>query len=345
MSGVAALILAVVAFPTLLARARGGRPPRPGPQLAALAAVAVLPATAAVFVAATTAWWLAVFLVPPAALLVAWQLPPSRPPGYRVVAGRGPSAELLTFRVFSLNARGGWADPSTVLRTVRRHDVDLLAVQELTPPMLSRLVEVGVGEVLPSAYLDPRPGSAGTGLWARRRLDPLPPLPGLAAVAPRARVDVGGGRSLTFAVVHTQAPTKGRAAQWQRELALLSPGLAGARGPQIVAGDFNASRDHQLFRDLLAAGFLDCADAAQRRPWPGFTWPTTLDTRINRDQRRFRDWLRARRTLPVMRLDHVLVSRTGAEVREVRTIQIPGTDHRGVLAVIDLPLGGGDPAG
>ena len=76
----------------------------------------------------------------------------------------------------------------------------------------------------------------------------------------------------------------------------------------------------------------------------GLTWPTTLDIRVNGDQRRFRDWLRARRTLPVMRLDHVLVSRTGAAVREVRTIRIPGTDHRGVLAVIDLPPGGGQPA-
>jgi hypothetical protein len=44
-----------------------------------------------------------------------------------------------------------------------------------------------------------------------------------------------------------------------------------------------------------------------------------------------------------MRLDHVLVSRTGAAAREVRTIRIPGTDHRGVLAVIDLPLSGGEP--
>jgi endonuclease/exonuclease/phosphatase family metal-dependent hydrolase len=149
---------------------------------------------------------------------------------------------------------------------------------------------------------------------------------------------------VTLAVVHVKAPTKGRATQWQHELAILGSGLAGTPGPQVVAGDFNASRDHQPFRDVLARGFLDCADAAQRRPWPGFTWPTNLDTRVNQDRPRFRDWLRTRRTLPVMRLDHVLVSRAGAAVREVRTIRIPGTNHRGVLAVIDLPLGAGEPA-
>jgi len=219
----------------------------------------------------------------------------------------------------------------------------VLAVQELTPGMVSRLAEAGLAEVLPSAHLDPRSGSAGLGLWARWPLHPLPPLPGLAAAAQSARVDLAGGRPVTLTVVHPKAPIKGRETQWQGELALLGTGLAGEPGPQVVAGDFNASRDHQPFRDLLAGGFLDCADAAQRRPWPGFTWPTTLDARVNQDQVRFRDWLRARRTLPVMRLDHVLVSRAGAAVRETRTIRIPGTDHRGVLAVIDLPLSGGEP--
>jgi endonuclease/exonuclease/phosphatase family metal-dependent hydrolase len=342
-SGVA-LILTALAFPSLLARITGGHPPRPGPQLAALAPVAVFPAVAAVVIAATTAWWLTVLLALPAAMLLAWQLPPSRPRSYRAAARSGPAAEVLTLRVFTVNAQGGRADPSAVLGALRRHDVDLLAVQELTPDLVSRLAEAGLAEVLPSTHLDPRFGSAGAGLWARWPLYPLPPLPGLAAAAPRVHVDLTDGRSVTLAVVHAKAPTKGRAIQWQRELALLSSELAGAPGPQIVAGDFNASRDHQLFRDVLAAGFLDCADAAQRRPWPGFTWPTTLDARINRDQPRFRDWLRARSTLPVMRLDHVLVSRTGAAVREVRTIRIPGTDHRGVLAVIDLPLSGGEPA-
>jgi len=30
-----------------------------------------------------------------------------------------------------------------------------------------------------------------------------------------------------------------------------------------VAGDFNVGRDHRPFRDLLAVGFRDCADASQ----------------------------------------------------------------------------------
>jgi endonuclease/exonuclease/phosphatase family metal-dependent hydrolase len=343
-SGVAALILTALAFPSLLARITGGHPPRPGPQLAALAPVAVLPAVSAVVIVATTAWWLAVLLALPAAMLLAWQLPRRRPPGYRAGGGSGLAAEVPTLRMFTVNVRGGWADPDAMLRTLRRHDVDVLVIQELTPSMVSRLAAAGLAEVLPSAHLDPRPGSAGSGLWARCPLQPLPPLPGLMAATPRVRVDLAGGQAVTLVVVHVKAPTKGRATQWQRELAILGSELAGTPGPQVVAGDFNASRDHQPFRDVLARGFLDCADAAQRRPWPGFTWPTNLDTRVNQSRPRFRDWLRTRRILPVMRLDHVLVSRAGAAVREVRTIRIPGTDHRGVLAVIDLSPGAGEAA-
>jgi len=142
-------------------------------------------------------------------------------------------------------------------------------------------------------------------------------VPGLTAAAPRARINPPGGRPVTLTAVHPVAPTYGHADIWQRELALIRRTLATVDEPQVVAGDFNASRDHRPFRDLLAAGFLDCADSSQRRSWPGFTWPAIG------------------RMLPVMRLDHVLVSRP-ATVRMTRAIRVPRTDHHGVLAVIEF---------
>jgi endonuclease/exonuclease/phosphatase (EEP) superfamily protein YafD len=308
---VAALGLMAVAVPSLLARLAGGRPPGPGPQLAALAPAAAVPAAAAVAVAAVTAWWLAALLAIPAVPLVAWQLPPPR----RRRSGSAPAA--LRLRVLTVNAQGGAADPEALPGIVRRHGVDVLAVQELTPRMASRLAAAGIADVLPFSHADPRPGSAGTGLWARWPLTPLPPVPGLRAAVPRARIDPPGGRPVWLTAVHTLAPVNGHAAMWQRELALIQRALAAARGPQVVAGDFNASRDHRPFRDLLAAGLKDCADHGQRRSWPGFTWPA------------------GGAMPPVMRLDHVLVSRSAA-VRMARVLRIPGTDHRGVLAAIDF---------
>ena len=37
-----------------------------------------------------------------------------------------------------------------------------------------------------------------------------------------------------------------------------------------------------------------------------------------------------------MRLDHVLASRRGVVVHETRIVRMPGTDHQGVLAVLEF---------
>ena len=321
MTGLAALIFMALALPPLLARLTGGHPPSPVPQLAALAPVAVVPATVAVIIAAATDRWLAVPLAVPAVILLIWQLPPRRRISYQAPAGpsreSGSALTTARLRLLTVNARGGAADPVALLRTLRRHNVDVLAVQELTPQMVRRLAAVGLAQLLPFSHLDPRPGSQGTGLWARWPLTPLPPVPGLFAAAPRARIDPSGGRPVTLTAVHLLAPMHGRADIWQRELALIRQTLATVDEPQVVAGDFNASRDHRPFRDLLAAGFLDCADFSQSRSWPGFTWPA------------------AGGMVPVMRLDHVLVSRT-ATVRMTRAVRLPDTDHHGVLAAIEF---------
>ena len=277
MTGLAALFLMALALPPLLARLTGGHPPSPVPQLAALAPVAVVPGTVAVIIAAATARWLAVLFAIPAVLLLIWQLPPRRRISYQAPAGpsseSGSALTMARLRLLTVNAQGGAADPAALLRTLRRHNVDVLAVQELTPQMVSRLAAAGLAQLLPFSHLYPRPGSAGTGLWARWPLSPLPPVPGLTSAAPRARIDPSGGQPVTLTAVHSHAPMRGRADIWQRELALIRQTLATIDGPQVVAGDFNASRDHRPFRDLLAAGFLDCADSSQSRSWPGFTWP------------------------------------------------------------------------
>jgi endonuclease/exonuclease/phosphatase (EEP) superfamily protein YafD len=326
---VAALILMAVALPVLLARLVGGYPPNPGPELAALAPLAVVPAVTAVIVAAFAAWWLAAVLAIPAALLVTWQLPPRNRARFQAAAGpsrgTGSAATTLRLRLFSLNAKGGAADPATILRILQQHSVDVLAVQELTPSMVTRLAASGLTGVLPFSHLEPRPGSGGTGLWARWPLMPLEPVPGLTWAAPRAHIDPLGGFPVTLTAVHPAAPVRGhaapvegRAGRWRHELAMIQQTLATIDEPQVVAGDFNATRDHGPFRELLAAGFLDCADASQARSWPGFTWPAT------------------KRRLPsVMCLDHVLVSRT-ATVLMTRTVRVPRTDHRGVLADIEF---------
>ena len=302
------------------AGAAGGYPPNPGPELAALAPLAVVPAVAAVIVAAYAAWWLAALLAIPAALLVMWQLPPLKRARIQAASwpsrGTGSAAATLRLRLFTVNAKGGAADPAALLRILRQHDVDVLAVQQLTAPMVTRLAAAGLTQVLPFSHLDPRPGARGTGLWAPWPLAPLPPVPGLSWRAPRTRIDPLGGLPVTLTAVHLRAPVHGHTGIWRRELAMIRQALAAAYEPQVVAEDFNAIRDHGPFRELLAAGFVDCTDCSQNRSWPGFTWPA------------------AGRALPVMRLDHVLFP--DRHLLVAHTIRVPRTDHHGVLAAIEF---------
>jgi len=249
--------------------------------------------------------------------LVMWQLPPLRRARFQAAPrpspGTGSVTTTLRLRLFSVNAKVGRADPSTLLRILQKHGVDVLAVQELTPHMVAGLTAAGLTQVLPFSHLELRPGSLGTGFWARRPLTPLPAVPGLASAAPRARIDPLGRLPVTLTAVHTVSPVQGRADRWRRELAMIQQAMAAVDEPQVVAGDFNATRDHGPFRELLAAGFADCADSSQNRSWPGFTWPQ----------------------LHLMRLDHVLVSQT-ATVPMARTIRVPRTDHHGVLVDIEF---------
>jgi endonuclease/exonuclease/phosphatase (EEP) superfamily protein YafD len=315
-TGLVALILTAAALPALIARARGGTPPGPGPRLAALAPVAALLAIAGAALAAATAWWLLLPLLVPALILAWWQRPPRRPPA--AAPASGGTGQL---RVLTLNVKGGRADPGSVLHSLRQLQVDILAVQEMTAGWLDALQQAGITEVLPFSQTDPRAGSAGSGLWTRWPLTPLAPLPGMKNAAPRARVEPAGGQPVTVTVVHPAAPVGWQDERWQRDLEIIRSELAGTAGPHLVAGDFNASRDHRVFRDILRAGFVDCADAAGQRHWPGFTWPAD------------------RRYPPLMRLDHVLGSEAGCVVHQARTMRIPGTDHRGVLAVLEFQSG------
>ncbi|HEX9066000.1 MAG TPA: endonuclease/exonuclease/phosphatase family protein [Streptosporangiaceae bacterium] len=303
-----ALALSAVSWPSLASRALGGAAPRPLPQLAALAPAATVPAVAAVPVAATRSWRLALALAVPAAVLAGWQLPPRRP---RDAQPDGPD-EL---RLLTLNAEAGQADAEQLVGVLASLRVDVLAGQEITPELVARLDKAGLSDLLPYAVVDAAPAYSGAAVWSRWPLRAAEPVAGLTSAAPRAELNLGG-RPVTVTSVHVLSPVHGRDGGWQHELGLLGSLAAEAGRPALLAGDFNASRDHGPFRRLVASGYVDCADVARKRPWPAVTWPS------------------GRRRLPVMRLDHVLASRGDFTVRESRTIRIAGTDHRAVFAVL-----------
>ncbi|MGB6183075.1 MAG: endonuclease/exonuclease/phosphatase family protein, partial [Rhodococcus sp. (in: high G+C Gram-positive bacteria)] len=132
-----------------------------------------------------------------------------------------------------------------------------------------------------------------------------------------ARVAVPGAASVLVFAVHTVPPWPREPRAWFRELALLRALLdkvPEGDGPVIVSGDFNATYDHKRFRRLMAGRFEDAAVAVGAGSIPTYA---------------------ADRWYPsIIAIDHVLVAE--ATVIGVGAVTLPGSDHRGVRARIQL---------
>jgi endonuclease/exonuclease/phosphatase (EEP) superfamily protein YafD len=313
----AAIILAVFLTVPAFARATAGRS-RASTTVAAFAPVAAVLAALATILAAIFLGWPAIVPAVPTVLLLAWQVPRRRPRCSRRAEDPRSVSRSVELRTLSLNALVGGASAAALTAEVARLAPDVLAVQELTPDLVGQLTDAGLDDLLPYSELDPSPGARGIGIWSRWPLARRSAVADTRRLMPRLELDAG--IPLTITLVHPVAPVGGAARQraWRHDLGRLLSSLSEVVGHHLLIGDFNATRDMREFRQLLAAQFADCADAAAVRQWPGFTWPAN-------------HWLP-----PLLRLDHILISVDGAFVRQSSTIRVPGTDHLGVFAVVEL---------
>lgn len=210
----------------------------------------------------------------------------------------------------------GEADPEAVIELVRSEQIDVLAVQELTPPAVAGLREAGLEKLLPERALFPAPRSEGSGIYARYRLrgvDAGSAPPG-GFVMPRASVELPGGASVGVVSVHPVPPTDSSEIEtWEEGLeSLPEPNSEG--GPWVLAGDFNATLDHAELRAVLDSGYVDAADASGAALRP--TWPSDLIP-------------------PPVTIDHVLADE-GLAVADTSVHELPGSDHRAVSAELYL---------
>jgi endonuclease/exonuclease/phosphatase (EEP) superfamily protein YafD len=277
------------------------------PMVAALALLAAL-------VAVALRWRLFALVAAACAAVLAIGMAP------RVIPNRAPAdAPGVRLRVLAANVAGNAAAAADVVALARRLRVDVLSVVELPPAVALAYDAAGIGELLPQRSLRPLPGFAGTGLYARVPLQAAPgPQDTRFGISAAAAVAPGAAPVALFAV-HVPAPTgPDDARQWRHDMRALP-----ATGPtgqlRVLAGDFNATLDHGELRRLLGRGYRDAAEQAGSGLRP--TWPTN------------------RSLLPaVVTIDHVLADRR-VRVASARTVTIPGSDHRGLLAELVVPRG------
>jgi endonuclease/exonuclease/phosphatase (EEP) superfamily protein YafD len=227
-------------------------------------------------------------------------------------AGEGLPPESEELRVLSANVHHGTAELAALLALVRRLDVDVLSVQELTPRFAKRLDGRGLRRRLPNAVLSTRAGVSGGGLYSRLPLRKLPAPPPTGFRMPRGQVTLDNGRRLRLVVVHPYPPKRGKVGLWREGVRSLPAATASGR-PWILAGDFNATLDFPELRDLLDGGYRDAGEVTGDGLTP--TWP------------------QGKILPPPVTIDHVLADRRAA-ILDYGVEDLPGSDHRAVFAFL-----------
>ena len=226
----------------------------------------------------------------------------------------------VELRVISANLRFGQAE-SQYLATLAREQTDVLAVQELTPGEVDRLSAAGMDVTSPYRWLDARSGAKGVGLWSRFPLDVTGRIGDYTFAMVSARIRIPGiSIDPTIVVAHLPGPWPQPIDSWRRDIALLPATLhevaeRAGTGCVIAAADLNSTTDMRPFRNLLNDGYRDAAEESGSGIQPTFPGDSRLP--------------------PLVAIDHILTRNCTAT--SLRTIRIPGSDHRGLVATVMIP--------
>jgi endonuclease/exonuclease/phosphatase (EEP) superfamily protein YafD len=233
----------------------------------------------------------------------------------------GPHTTEL--RVLSSNIQKGEAHTAAFI-DLAVDSADIITMSELTAEAAARFREGGLRKTFPYSILVPRPGAGGMGLWSRYPLTALAPSNyGNNFIAARMRVP-GVRSNPLVASVHLMSPLAGGANtfdEWNHRITAAKSEFADyaeTAGPAavIIAGDFNATPDMRQFRDLLDVGYRD----AVNQTGAGFSPTYSPHPAIP----------------PLITIDHVLTRNSSAQ--SIHTVDIPGSDHRALLATVQVPL-------
>ncbi len=192
---------------------------------------------------------------------------------------------------------------------------DVLVVPELDAGGLAGLRAAGVLDALPHKVVELGSRTETVGLFSRLPLRDVSTRAAGGRRLPRATVEVDG-TPVRLLAAHPLPPISGYERAWRASLRDLAREAADLRTPAVMAGDFNADRDHALLRSVLEAGMHDSHDDFGRGL--ARTWPSAV---------------------PLLQLDHVLLhDDAGVRLvaREVREVRLAGSDHRAVVADLSV---------
>jgi len=281
------------------------------PAAQALAPVAGLGLLLLGVIAAVARRWPATVILVVGVVIGGWPL--LMPVHDHARSGNADSEQTIT--VLSLNIEFSGADVTQVAKVIADESVQIAILLECDDAYVEKLAAAGGLGRLPykiggMAQVSAQ-GTVILSAWPLR--NPGEVTGGSHFDQPTAQVTVPGIGDVRIAAVHTNPPVPPPRGWYDAVQAVGVWQRAHANTPLIIAGDFNASTSHPVYRKA-AAGLTDAAVASPARWLPLPTWRA------------------GSRVPPFTAIDHILVR----DLHPVawRTVAIPGTDHLGVVAKV-----------
>ncbi|PVV38335.1 endonuclease/exonuclease/phosphatase family protein, partial [Bifidobacterium animalis subsp. lactis] len=163
-----------------------------------------------------TAYYMNDLKTPNTGELIARKLAEKRESENLTISSNSAAVENLAnghFNVFTLNCRYGEANAHEIVNTVRTNDIAVLALQEMSPDLVTELHDAGLDDLLPfHQFGDPSSSDNGgfNGLWLRVEPAEQTPtgVPIPAADVPPVTLPVTSTFNITFASAHPQSPPR-----------------------------------------------------------------------------------------------------------------------------------------
>ncbi|PRB71389.1 endonuclease/exonuclease/phosphatase family protein [Arthrobacter sp. MYb213] len=224
------------------------------------------------------------------------------------IAPAGQSETTGELRVLSFNAYRAEASSNELAALIKEEHPDLLILVETNERLHQDLTSLGALKGLDFRTAPaPAGGVRDTVIFSKNPMTEIDS--GLSErdtgwfAMPTVEVDVAQQRVLV-AGVHVYPPLKD-AQQWREGLSAIDTWVhAHPQSPMILAGDFNSTSGHRLYRDAVAG----MTEASGLRPQS--TWPQAM------------------LSFPVLEIDHILGR--GVRFAQTRATPVTGSDHLAV---------------
>ncbi len=228
-----------------------------------------------------------------------------------------PGRDARRLTVVSGNVYYRTDRPSEIAESLLDLDADVIAMTEFSAPVEDAFERLDGGRRYPFVAARTPGDRNGVAVYSRYPIVGSTIAPLGQGLAVDVVLDVDGVATRVVAV-HPLPGTDGVSLEaWSSDLraigGIADPDTDGAR--TMIVGDFNATRWHPAFRDVLRRGWRDAHEVL------GAGWS--------------RSWPTGGRLPPLVRIDHALVG-TAVSVTDVHDVALPGSDHRGFVVTIAI---------